>query len=156
MQVKVGYVQRDLCYPSSDHWNRIMGIFQRFTDHFGTEKLLVSLSMGKVDPCPFQPADIVGFKNELIEATVHSGFHLRKAGDRIDLPIDYRFLHMLLLMADDPEVGLGAFSREVRVGPSTRMPRLPAPKRRWRLASQQDKLDYLEQTVDPGGIWRRN
>ena len=39
------------------------------------------------------------------------------------------------------------------------MPRLPAlyrPKRKWRLASQQDPLDYLEQTVDQGGIWRRN
>ena len=30
------------------------------------------------------------------------------------------------------------------------------PKRKWRLASQQDPLDYLEQTVAPGGIWRRN
>ena len=39
------------------------------------------------------------------------------------------------------------------------MPRLPAlfrPKRRWRLASQQDPLDYLEQSVNLGSVWRRN
>ena len=39
------------------------------------------------------------------------------------------------------------------------MPRLPAlfrPKRKWRLASQQDPLDYLEQSTDPGSVWRRN
>ena len=105
MQVGVGYVQRDLCdgqslaspgrwppgsrtYPSSDHWNRIMGIFQRFTDHFGTEKLLVSLAMAKVDTCPCVPADIAGLKHELIEIAAQSGFQLeRKAGDRTDIPI---------------------------------------------------------------------
>ena len=39
------------------------------------------------------------------------------------------------------------------------MPRLPAlykPKRKWRLASQVDPLDCLEQAVDLGGIWHRN
>ena len=72
---------------------------------------------------------------------------------------DYRFLQMLLQLAKDPEVGRGGYSQGVRVGPGTKMPRLPAlcrPKGRWRLASQQDPLDYLEQTVDQGGIWRRN
>ena len=62
-------------------------------------------------------------------------------------------------MADDPESGLGDFSQGLRVGPGTRMPRLPAlyrPKRKLRLASQQDPLDYLEQTIDPEGVWRRN
>ena len=112
-----------------------MGIFQRFTDHFGPEKLLVSLAMGKVETCLFLPADIAGLKNELIEVAAQFGFQLeRKAGDWTDTPIDYRFLHVLLLMANDPEVGLGAFSQGVRVGPGTRMPRLLAlyrPKRRW-------------------------
>ena len=62
-------------------------------------------------------------------------------------------------MADDPEVGLGECSQGVRVGPGKRMPRLPAlhgPKRKWSLASQHDPLDYLVQTPEPGGVWRRN
>ena len=73
--------------------------------------------------------------------------------------IDYRFLHVLLQLAGDPEVGLVDYSQGVRVGPGTRMPRLPAlfrSKRKWRLASQQDPLDYLEQSVDPGSVWRPN
>ena len=75
------------------------------------------------------------------------------------MPIDYRFLHVLLQLAGDPEMGLGEYSQGVRVGPGTRMPRLLAlfrPKRKWRLSSQQDPLDYLEQSIDPGSVWRRN
>ena len=161
MQVGVGYVQRDLCdgqslaspgrwspgsrvYPTSEHWKRVSEVFQRFADHYGTEKLLISLPMEKVDscPCPFPLSDIARLKHEVIDTASRSGFQLeRNLGDRIDMPIDYRFLRMLLQIADDREIGLGAFSQGVRVGPGTRMPRLPAlyrPKRKWRLASQQD------------------
>ena len=46
--------------------------------------------------------------------------------DRTDLPIDYRFLELLLDASGDPEVGLGLFARGVRVGPGSRLPRLPA------------------------------
>ena len=72
-----------------------------------------------------------------------------------------KLVHLLkvCLQTGDPEVGLGDYSQGVRVGPGTRMPRLPAlfrPKRKWRLARQQDPLDYFEQSVDPGSVWRRN
>ena len=80
-------------------------------------------------------------------------------GDRTDFPVDYRYLHTLLQLGGDPEVGLGDYSQGVRVGPGKRMPRLPAlyrPKKKWRRATQQDPLDYLEQSVDPGSVWRRN
>ena len=39
------------------------------------------------------------------------------------------------------------------------MPRLPAlfkPKKKWRLPSQADPLDYLEHAPDGSGVWRRN
>ena len=39
------------------------------------------------------------------------------------------------------------------------MPRLPAlfrPKKKWRLASQFDPLDYLEGSTDSTTVWRRN
>ena len=146
--------------PSTEPWARISDVFKRFTDHFVTEELLVLLARGKVDKCPFPPSEIESLKDELIGTAAVFSFQMnRKTGDRMDTPIDYRFLHMLLQMARDPEVGLGKYAQGVRVGPGTRMPRLPAlyrPKRKWRLASQQDPLDYLEQTADPGCVWRRN
>ena len=177
MLVGVGYVQRDLCdgqshaspgrwlpasrvYPSTDHWNRISDAFRRFTEHYGTEELLVLLAMGMVDECPFPFAEVANLKEELIKAAADCGFHLqRRADDREDIPIDVRFLHVLLQLAGDPEVGLGEYSQGVRVGPGKRMPRLPAlysPKRKWRLASQQETWNYIKQTVDPGSIWHRN
>ena len=46
--------------------------------------------------------------------------------DRTDLPFDYRFLELLLDASGDREVGLGLFARGVRVGPGSRLLRLPA------------------------------
>ena len=63
---------------------------------------------------------------------------------------------MLLRCAEDPEFGLGKFALGVRVGPGVRMPRLPALKRKWRLASQPDPLDYLEEDASTETTWRRN
>ena len=56
-------------------------------------------------------------------------------------------------------MGLGEYAQGVKVGPGTRMPRLPAlfkPKKKWRLASQVDPLDYLEHAPDKESVWRRN
>ena len=76
------------------------------------------------------------------------------------MPIDFRFLGLLLKAAEDPEIGLGDFAQGVRVGPGSRMPRLPAlyrPKRRWRLASQTDPRAYLdEEDHSAESAWRRN
>ena len=69
------------------------------------------------------------------------------------------FLDILLRAAEDPEVGLGEYAQGVKVGPGTRMPRLPAlykPKKKWRLPSRVDPLDYLEYARDKSGVWRRN
>ena len=66
---------------------------------------------------------------------------------------------VLVRIAKDPEASVGEFSQGVRVGPGTRMPRLPAlykPKKKWRLASQADALDYLGHAPDHEGVWRRN
>ena len=37
-----------------------------------------------------------------------------------------------------------------------RLPALFKPKKKWRLASQVDPLDYLEHAPDKEGVWRRN
>ena len=114
IQVGVGYVQRDFCdgrslaspgrwapasrvYPSTTHWRCISDTFQWFTDTYGTQDLLVSLAMVKVDKCPFLPDEVASLKKELIDSAALYGFRLeRRIGDRSDVPIDYRFLHVLL------------------------------------------------------------
>ena len=79
--------------------------------------------------------------------------------DRRDVPIDYRFLELLLEIAEDPDVAIGSFAGGVRVGPGVRMPRLLAlckPKRRWKLPEQSDALDCLEAPVEGDPEWRGN
>ena len=79
MMVGVGYVQREFCdgqslaspgrwppgsrvYPSSPVWSSVQECFWRFTAHYGTEKLLVDLAMGKVEESPFPPDEIQQLK----------------------------------------------------------------------------------------------
>ena len=177
MMVGVGYVQREFCdgqslaspgrwspgsrvYPSTTAWTSVRECFWRFTTHFGTEKLLVDLAMGKVAESPFPPVEIKQLKQAVIDAAARAGISItRKGGDRVDIPIDYRFLDVLLRASGDPEIGLGGYAQGVRVGPGTRMPRLPAlykAKKKWRLPSQVDPLDYLEYAPDSSGVWRSN
>ena len=177
MMVGVGYTQRELCdgqslaspgrwppgsrvYPTSQPWIQIAECYARFADHYGTETLLVSLASGKVTECPFPAEEISILNRELLGIASQHGFQTNgKPGDRTDVPINFRFLQMPLRIADDPEIGLGDYSQGVRVGPGTRMPRLPAffrPKKKWRLASQVDPLDYLEGSTDSTTVWRMN
>ena len=108
---------------------------------------------------PMKPL-LFQLKQAVIDVAGRAGLRtLRKSGDRVDVPIDYRFLDILLRAAEDPEVGLGGHAQGVKVGPGTRMTRLPAlykPKKTWRLPSQVDPLDYLEYAPDRSGVWRRN
>ena len=161
MKVGVGYIQRDFCdgqplaspgrwapgsrvYPSSKDWNLVADCYRRFTRHHGTEHLLVSLAMGKIEMCPFPLEDVAELKQAVIDAAASGNFRIqRRPGDRTDVPIDYRCLDILLRTAGDPEVGLGEYAQGVRVGPGTRMPRLPAlykQRTKWRLAPQFDPL----------------
>ena len=159
LQVGIGYTSRDYCdgqglaspgrwpvehrrYPSSQPWEKIKERFSRYTEFRGTPELLMALALGKVEGCPFDATETDALKFELIEDMEKHELDVgRKQGDREELPIDFRFLGLLLEAAEDPEVGLGDFAQGVCVGPGSRMPRLPAlyrAKRRWRLASQAD------------------
>ena len=145
MQVGVGYTSRD------------------FRDGQGLCKteLLMALAVGKVEDCPFNSSEVRSFKERIVADLEQEGLGLgRQEGDREDVPIDFRFLGLLLRAAEDPERGLGQFAQGVPAAPGTKMPRLPAlyrPKRRWRLASQRDPRAYLKEK-DHGGetVWRRN
>ena len=144
MQVGTGYLQRDYCdgqslaspgrwpvdqrrYPSSRQWNGVVRIFRRFTEQFCTPDLLMRLALGRVEACPFDSREVSELKESVIKELASEGLHLtRKAEDRADVPIDFRFFDLLLRSSEDPEVGLGEFAVGVRVGPGARMPRLPA------------------------------
>ena len=79
--------------------------------------------------------------------------------DRSDIPIDYRYMGLLLNAAKDPDVGLGDFAAGVRAGLGPRLPRVPAlypPKRKWRLLKLLDPFDYLEEQSTSESVWRQN
>ena len=177
MLVGVGYTSREYCdgqtlaspgrwpvtarrYPQSVSWKSVVACFSSFCQRRCTAELLMQLALGRVSSCPFADDEIRHLKEEVIATLATAGIGLfREEGDRKDLPIDFRFLDLLLRAAEDPEVGLGKFAMGVRVGPGVRMPRLPAlyrPKRKWRLASQADPLEYLEEDASAESTWRRN
>ena len=124
MKVGVGYTQRDFChgqslasprrwppgsrvYPSSHSWTSVVDCFMRFTNHHGTD-----LAMGKIDSCPFPLDDVAELKRSVIGAAAGFGHQIeRRPGDRSDVPIDYRFLDLLLRVAEVPEVGLGEYAQ---------------------------------------------
>ena len=52
-------------YPSSRSWTSVADCFWRFTNHHGTEQLLVSLAMGKIGSCPFPPDEVAQLKESV-------------------------------------------------------------------------------------------
>ena len=108
---------------------------------------------------PF-PAQEVPLKSKIVEVLQGRGLSLQRLeGDRDELPLDFRIVHFLLRASMDPERHLGTFAQGVKVGPGTRMPRLPAlyrPKRRWRLPEQRDPRNYMEEESEAEHPWRQN
>ena len=86
----------------------------------------MQLSFVKVAECPFSSVSIAHLKSRFIEEAGQLGVKLhRESGDRNDIPIDHRFIDLLLREAGDLEVSLGSFAAAVRVGPGPRLLRLP-------------------------------
>ena len=177
MMVGVGYTAREFCdgqslaspgrwpieqrrYPESGAWKAVAALFMTFAEREGTPQLLADLALGKVKACPFEAARVRELKEESLDILSKHGLVLQRTGqDRRDVPIDFRYLQLLLTAAQDPEIGLGSFASGVRVGPGARLPRLPAlyaPKKRWRLAEQSDPVRYQEERVSGEQVWRRN
>ena len=72
--------------------------------------------------------------------------------DRTDMPIDYRYLQLLLDAAWWPR-----FWSPSRSGSA--FPRIPASyprKKKWSLLKQMDPLDYLEEQSGGEAVWRQN
>ena len=167
MQIGSGYTRRDICdgqslaspgrwavehrtYPDDETWRSVSGLYTDYSRRVGTPALLASLALGKESECPFSSDSIQSLNQSIVENLSSCGLNLdRQDGDREDVPIDFRYLDLLLRASRDPEVALGSFAKGVRVGPGARLPRLPAlyrPKRKWRLADQDDPNDYREES----------
>ena len=120
----------------------------------------MKVALGQVNACPCPEQAIRSLKDEFIASLAAQGKVLKKlASDRTDLPIDFRFLELLLDASGDPEVVLGSFSQCVRIGVGARLHRLPAlykRKKKWRLASQSDPHDYLDDKAGADCAWRSN
>ena len=169
MMVGSGYTSRAVCdglsfsslgrwapharkYPTTEHWREVSGLSLDFARRHGSADLLMKFALGKVEESPFGSEAISNLKIRVIESLSKWGYFMKSSPqDRTDLPIDYLFQELLLDASGDPEVGLGSFAREVRVGPGSRLPRLLAlyaKKKRWQLPEQR----YPE---DPDGIPKR-
>ena len=176
MMVGVGYTARECCdgqslaspgrwpvnqrrYPTSKPWQEVSELFMAFAEREGSSQLLTDLALGKVKECPFGKGSIRDLKESSLVALGRHGLSLqRNEEDRRDIPIDFRYLQLLLTAAEDPEVNLGSFASGVRVGPGARLPRITAlyaPKKKWRLAEQSDPVRYQEERVSTELVWRR-
>ena len=137
--------------PDDETWRCVSNLYTDFSRRVGTPALLTSLALGKISECPFSPDSVQSLKHAVMRSLAARGLSLdREEGDREDVPPDFRYLDLLLRASKDSEVVLGSFARGVRVGPGTRLPRLPAlyrPERKWRLADQGDPDDYREEEL---------
>ena len=71
----------------------------------------MKLALGQVDKCPFDVNSFSELKQQVVETLQRDGIHMsRTSKDRVDVPIDFRFLAALLTAAQDPEVELGDFA----------------------------------------------
>ena len=177
MQIGSGYTRRDKCdgqtlaspsrwavehrnYPDDETWRCVSSLYTDFSRRVGSPALLTSLALGKISECPFSSDSVQSLKHTVIRSLAARGFSLnREEGDREDIPLDFRYLDLLLRASRDPEVALGSFARGVRVGPGARLPRLPAlyrTKKKWRLANQGDPDDYREEELAGDPLWKKN
>ena len=145
-------------YPTSPAWLQVTAHFRDFAEKFGSIDLLVRLALGKVESILFDADEVARLKTKVVEYLAGQGYGLVwTANDRKDVPIDLRFLQLLLRAAEDPEVGVGDFALSVRVGPGVKLPRLPAlhsKKRRWKLPEQN--ADDEEGEAEGDRLWRSN
>ena len=129
MEVGLGYTSREICdgqglaspgrwspeerrYPTTSLWKAASEPIMEFTRRHGTTALLTRLAMGQVTESPFEEEAVARLKEQVVRALAEQGLHLnRQPEDRKGLPVDYRFLQLLLSAAEDPEVSLGDFAK---------------------------------------------
>ena len=103
--------------PKSPIWKAVTRKFEQFSTQYGTAELLMNLALGRVQENPFSEKDIPNLKEDVIDELERAGLELkREENDRRDVPVDFRYLDLLLKAAEDPEVGLGESVSDLRPG----------------------------------------
>ena len=93
-----------------------------FARREGSPDLLMQLALGRVSSCPFSDASIATLKQDIVEGlATHGRVFKRSPSDRSDLPIDYRFLELLLDTVADPGLGMEQFAQGARIGVGSRL-----------------------------------
>ena len=129
LMIGSGYTRREVCdglslaspgrwtpsqrrYPQNAPWLEIAAKVRDYTRREGPPELLMKLALGRISSCPFNPESIAALKEDIVSALAKHGQVLKsELNDRTDLPIDYRFLELLLGAAEDPEHALGQFAQ---------------------------------------------
>ena len=129
---------------SEDETSRfVAGLGTDFSRRVGTPASLASLVVRRIAECPFSPDSIQTLKRSVIRGLAARGLSsARKGGHSQDIP-----------------VAQGWFDGGVRAGPGTRLPRLSAlnrPKRKWRLADQEDTENHREEELAGDPSWVKN
>ena len=81
----------------------------------GTPELLMKLSMGLVDRCPFADEDIRSLRQAVVDDMLKMELQ-SDPEDRKDVLLDYRNMELLLKAAGDPGVALASFAKGVEAG----------------------------------------
>ena len=103
---------RLICEITLRAWLEVAEKVREFARREGPPEHIMKLALGQVNACPFPEQAFRSLEDELIASLAARGKILKKlASDRTDLPIDFRFLELLLDASGDPEVGLGASRR---------------------------------------------
>ena len=76
----------------------------------------MDLALGRVKESPFPNDAVSELNNEIVKVLSSRGIQLRREkGDRNELPIDFRFLGLLLRVAQDPDTQLEHLLKESRL-----------------------------------------
>ena len=109
LQVGVGYTSRNYCdgqglalpgrwpienrrYPRSLIWKKVAAKFGEYSRRTWNP-------MGRVTECPFDAVEV-----SKVKEGIGSCARKKQRGDREEVPIDFRFLGLLLTADEDPEV----------------------------------------------------
>ena len=77
----------------------------------GSPRLLMDLNLGRSQECSFDAENIKVLKREMMEELVERSCDVyRTPDDRRDVSIDFRFLDLLLHVAEDPKMHIGSFA----------------------------------------------
>ena len=132
------WAPEDRIYPESERWLKVVSLFRRYADTYTSARFLVELSLGRIVKCPFDPQSIGELKSEIVELAKSYGLELlRVEGDRVDVPIDFRFMDLVLRLADDPEKALGSYAQ--------------GSSRSWRPHAETTGSLQTEKTLAPPG-----